>query len=283
VVFGKISPHEWKTKLVVISTHTLRQGVKIMKKNIIRTGVLTILAAIAIIACINGINAAADDNLPIKTMNDRVQSNQPAAPGNHSFKIAAADTDIVRYSAATGESDSQEEKDNAYMTSLMERPEVSFLQFESGPFVKADEIFSSFDVACNFVRLHSPYSSYELTMEGIKESLYDIHSKAVGLDEQMEEMKKMRESLSSPEQKTIEPVCYNDEPQILASGKLDKVEVAKVIFHACLNDSPYAVVVRFDAYAGEGSAMKLYQGYMTMLKDDYTWKYYHCSGLKEIE
>lgn len=191
---------------------------------------------------------------------------------------AAAETSI------TGESSVQEKKDREYLSMLTERKEVSFLEFKPGPFVKADELFTDYMIPLNFVRLHSPYSSTPLTMEEVRKVLYYVHASEVNLEEQIESMKTMRVTLSStPNKDTIEPMTYNDDYKIYEAGKQNKVEVPKVIYHAYLNGSPYAVVVRFDAYSGDGEDMKLYQGYLTLLKDGYNWSYYHCSGLTEIE
>ncbi|MBP7175466.1 MAG: hypothetical protein KBA53_04495 [Thermoclostridium sp.] len=185
--------------------------------------------------------------------------------------------------AFTGESSAQDKKDNDYMSMLAERSEVSFLDFQPGPLLKAEDIFYDYSIALNFVRLHSPYSSTALTLEEVRNSLYYVHSQQVNLEEQIECMAEMRRKLSIPEETSIEPVYYNDDPAVYEAGKQNLVEVPKVIYHAYLNGKPYAAVVRFDAYSGEGPQMKLYQGYMTLLRDEYNWSYYHCSGLTEIE
>lgn len=197
--------------------------------------------------------------------------------------IQSFDVSATSVSPVTGESLDQEERDNQYMSTLAERSEVSFLEFQPGPFVKADEIIHNYDVALSFVRLHSPFSYYQLTMDEVRECLYDIHPSAVGLDEQIKQMEKMRKALSEASDLTIAPVYFNDEPAVIEAGKMDRVEVPKVLCHAYLNGKPYAVVIRFDAFAGEGQNMKLYQGYMTLLMDDYSYSYYHCSGLTEIK
>lgn len=197
--------------------------------------------------------------------------------------IQKYDASAASVSPLTGESETQEDRDRKYLASLMERPEVSFLEFKPGPFVKADEIFRNYSVALNFVRLHSPYSYYQATLDEVKDCLYDIHPSSVGLEEQVRHMEKMRKELSVAGDETIEPVYFNDEPDVIQAGKQNLVEVPKVIYHAYLNGRPYAVVIRFCAYSGEGSNMKLYQGYMTMLKDEYSFGYYHCSGLIEIQ
>lgn len=197
--------------------------------------------------------------------------------------VQRLDVSATSVSSVTGESQAQAERDSQYITVLSERPEVSFLDFQPGPFVKAEEIFYSYDVAMNFVTLHSPYSYYQATMEEVRDCLYTIHPSAIGLDEQVKRMEKMRKELSEAGDLAIELVYYNDEPAVIEAGKQDKVEVPKVIYHAYLNGRPYAAVIRFDAFSGEGQDMKLYQGYMTLLMDDYTYSYFHCSGLTEIQ
>jgi len=217
-----------------------------MKRKVLQSLPLVIFAVIFITFCVHGISSAAQASL-------------------------------------TGESSAQEKKDNDYLAEISQRPEVSFLDFQPGPFVNANDIFYSQSLVDRFVRLHSPYSSCDLTLEEVKKQLYYVHSHQANLEQMVESMVEMRKNLSAPEKQSIDPVYYNDEPEIYKAGKQNQVEVPKVIYHAYLNGEPYAAVVRFDAFSGEGSQMKLYQGYMTYLKDGYDWQYYHCSGLIEVQ
>jgi len=217
-----------------------------MKNKVVSTVSFILFAAVLLTFCIHGLSTAAETSI-------------------------------------TGESLEQDKRDKEYMSMLTQQKEVSFLEFKPGPFVKAKELFYDYMIAGSFVRLHDPSSSTPLTLEEVKKDLYYVHDSAVELEDQIERMKIMREELSKPEKQSIDPVIFNDESRVWDAGKQEKVEVPKVIYHAHLNGSPYAVVVRFDAYSGNNENMKLYQGYMTLLWDQYSWEYYHCSGLKEIE
>lgn len=250
-----------------------------MRKVKLFASISLILAAVILTVCVHGLDAAAIEDLPgtgLKVNTDQLFFTS----GDFGVKNTPTGSEAQLYSI-TGESSVQEARDTEYLSSLQKRAEVSFLNFEPGPFLKADDLFKNYYVAQDFVNLYSPYCSYALTMEEVKDYLSYIHPTAVELEERIKEMKKIRAELSS-KSLDISIVRYNDQPPVEEAGKLDLVEVPKVIYHAYLNGKPYAAVVRFDAYSGENRNMKLYQGYMTFLKDEYDWCYYHCSGLEEV-